>query len=131
MKVIYITGAARSGSTVMDIVLGNHPEIVSVGELKNLVKSGWARGEYCSCGERAIGCPFWTAVRTEWNKLTGGHDLSEYARLQTVFERYRRLPRLMKETALKPSSEFQAYAEQTHALFRAIGAVSQKSTVVD
>ncbi len=87
VKVLYITGAGRSGSTILDIVLGNHPDIESTGELSNLVRNGWIGGEslkgierkrvrvpICTCGRRtdipdvedaAEACPFWSSVRRE------------------------------------------------------------------
>jgi hypothetical protein len=36
MRVIYIAGAAHSGSTLLDLMLNAHPEIVSVGEVLKL-----------------------------------------------------------------------------------------------
>ena len=41
MKVLKITGLGRSGSTILDVVLGNHPQIESVGEVGNLIRNGW------------------------------------------------------------------------------------------
>ena len=36
MKVIYIAGTSHSGSTLLDLMLNAHPQIVSVGEMVNL-----------------------------------------------------------------------------------------------
>ena len=36
-RVLMITGLDRSGSTILDIVLGNHPHIESVGEVANIL----------------------------------------------------------------------------------------------
>ena len=36
MKVIYIAGTSHSGSTLLDLMLNAHPEIISVGESINL-----------------------------------------------------------------------------------------------
>lgn len=33
MRLIYIVGTAHSGSTLLDLILNAHPQIVSVGEL--------------------------------------------------------------------------------------------------
>ena len=136
VRVLYIVGAGRSGSTVLDIVLGNHPEIESVGELRNLAYSGWVGGRatrspYCSCGRTVAECPFWTAVRREWVARVGEEDARAYPALQSSFERYRGLPRLVLELLRDPSSEFRAYARLTGALFGAIRAASGKDVVVD
>ena len=45
-KVVYIMGRGHSGSTMLDLMLGNHEKIHSVGELT----SGFRRrSEKCSC----------------------------------------------------------------------------------
>jgi hypothetical protein len=41
VRVLKIMGLGRSGSTILDIVLGNHPQIESVGEVGNLIRTGW------------------------------------------------------------------------------------------
>src|ERR671939_281825 len=65
VKVLKITGLGRSGSTILDVVLGNHPSIESVGEVGNLMRNGWISREslrgidpkrlrrpICTCGKR-------------------------------------------------------------------------------
>lgn len=130
IKVIYIMGASRSGSTILDTVLGNHPQIESVGELNNLPRSGWINGEYCACGKRGNACSFWSNVRQEWVKRIGIDDVEGYLALQNIFERFRHWPRLLKER-YKSSLQFQTYTKHTHALFEVICQVSGKSLVVD
>jgi hypothetical protein len=41
VRVLRITGLGRIGCTMLDIVLGNHPQIESVGEVENLMRTGW------------------------------------------------------------------------------------------
>lgn len=57
---VYILGRPHSGSTILDIMLANTPEIEGVGELV----SGLGRpDDPCSCGVRIGSCPFWRRVR--------------------------------------------------------------------
>ncbi len=130
IKVIYILGAGRSGSTMLNTVLGNHTQIESVGELTNLPRSGWINGEYCACGERGNVCLFWSNVRQEWVQRSGIDNVEAYLALQNTFERFRHWSRLVKERQ-KKSLKFQSYAKYTKALFEAIRTVSGKSIVVD
>ena len=153
VKVLYILGAGRSGSTILDIVLGNHPDLQSTGELTNLVRTGWIGGDslsgiergrlrlpICTCGKRldlpeiedaAEACPFWSSVRREWLERTGSwDDVESYPRLQDEFERFKRWPRLLRER-LGPSPRFQSYARLTRALFESVSAVSGKPAIVD
>ena len=82
LRIIYIVGAGRSGSTVLDTVLGNHPDAVSVGELSNLHRSGWVNNEFCACGEPADGCGFWNEVRSAWMKANRGDEFEYYLAMQ-------------------------------------------------
>ena len=58
-KVLYIAGYGRSGSTVLDIILGNHPDIVSAGELTYLIDDWHTPGRWCACGDSYVDCEFW------------------------------------------------------------------------
>jgi hypothetical protein len=130
-RVIFIAGAGRSGSTLLDIVLGNHPEIVSVGELSKLVPSALVGREYCACGARGDECEFWREVVGQWlGGEAGEAEQREYLALQERFERTRRWPRLLAERR-RASPRFLRYAERTAALFRAIARVSGKPVVLD
>ena len=122
-------GSGRSGSTLLDIVLGSHPDIQGVGELVNLVKNGWLQNEHCSCGKPANDCPFWSQVRQVWGGR-GIDSFERYTALQGSFEHYRNLPALLrKRRDLSP--RFQEYAESTRILFEVIRDVGGKPIVVD
>ena len=117
VTVLFIMGAGRSGSTILDIVLGNHPEIESTGEVGLLPRTGWIsqksireieekkiRLPLCACGRRldvlTAGvadelCPFWSSVRREWVERAGQDDVESYPELQMTFERYRDCPLLL------------------------------------
>src|SRR3712207_469193 len=108
VKVLKITGLGRSGSTILDVVLGNHPDIESVGEASNLIRNGWISREslrgipkdrlrrpICTCGKRLDvlyvdtpdeACPFWASVRREWLERADGESIESYPRLQNDFE---------------------------------------------
>jgi len=60
---VYIVGAGGSGSTLLEILLGNHPEFVAMGEIERLHLQ-FARGKdgKCSCGEMPKDCKFWSAL---------------------------------------------------------------------
>src|SRR5690606_31136679 len=62
-KVVYIVGAGHSGSTLLDLILGTHSRIESVGEIKRLERlySG-GKGSGCTCGEPFTACAYWRAI---------------------------------------------------------------------
>ena len=130
LRVVYIAGVGRSGSTVLDSVLGNHPLIQSVGELSRLASDAWIQNFYCSCGKRSKDCPFWVAVHQAWCDLNGNVSVEEYVETQSRVEHFRRWPFLIRKS-WKKTETFQVYTEQTLQLLKAIRMVSGCSTIVD
>lgn len=58
--ILYIMGRPHSGSTILDIALGNSAQINSVGQL---ISDMGKLDNHCSCGETLARCPFWSRVR--------------------------------------------------------------------
>ncbi len=129
LRVVYIAGVGRSGSTVLDSVLGNHPLIQSVGELSRLASDAWIQDFYCSCGKRAKECPFWSAVHDAWCAENDNFSAQEYLELQNNVEQVH-LPLLTSER-WKKKKNFQLYAEQTILVLKAIQKISNCSIIVD
>lgn len=129
MKVLYIIGNGRSGSTLIDAILGNHHDIFSTGELKKL----WRRHEqqYCSCGEERQNCPFWETIRQDWKTATG-LDVFEKNLIPITenYERFIRWALLIKEQK-KFSNNFKKYATYNLSIFKAIKRNSGKSIIID
>jgi len=57
-RVFYVAGYGRSGSTLLDTLLGNCPGYWGIGEASNLFEAA-TRGEGCSCGRPLRDCPMW------------------------------------------------------------------------
>ena len=61
MRILYIVGDSRSGSTVLQHLLSLQPGVHSIGELRRL--GAMAReGEPCACGAPLHECEFWCEV---------------------------------------------------------------------
>lgn len=60
-KVVYIAGYGRSGSTLLDLILGSLEGSFSVGELTNLWRT-IAERQPCGCGEAIDDCQTWQAI---------------------------------------------------------------------
>ena len=73
----YILSASYSGSTLLTLVLGAHPEMGTVGELK-ATAMGNTEEYVCSCGAKMIECPFWTAVRAELDSRGVAFDVAHF-----------------------------------------------------
>lgn len=124
VRVVYIAGYGHSGSTLLNILLGQHPDLMGAGELFRL-PAAWAAEEFCSCGEPLTRCPVWREIVHRWRRSTDDEPVSTYGRLQTSFEGW--LPR----GRAGDSSAWRAYAEQTVSLFQAIRDVTGRDVIVD
>ena len=62
ITVVYLSGFGRSGSTLVERMLGAAPGWVNVGELVDLARSVARADELCGCGEPFSRCPVWTQV---------------------------------------------------------------------
>jgi hypothetical protein len=77
-RIVYIASVTHSGSTLLDLVLGSHSQLQSLGELKVLCRAKQEKRERvladrCSCGARdKLGCPFWCAVEERLRHTLGG-----------------------------------------------------------
>lgn len=128
VTVLYIGGLGRSGSTLLDLMLGQVPGLCAVGELSYL----WARSDddLCGCGERFAACAFWKQVGQEafggWAQV----DRSEIAKLRSIVDRNRRIARLFRRGG-HPSVPESRYASVMRALYRGVAAASGASVIVD
>lgn len=63
IKIIYLIGAGRSGTTLLDIIADSHSKIVGIGELSNWVFEKEKQSKMpCSCGKSLSDCSFWQKV---------------------------------------------------------------------
>jgi len=58
---LYICSAARSGSTLLDMLIGGHSSCASLGEFSFLGKA-IKLDQTCGCGDKVRSCPAWAKV---------------------------------------------------------------------
>ncbi|MCI4351842.1 MAG: sulfotransferase [Thermoplasmata archaeon] len=124
---VYIVGSVRSGSTLLDVLLGSHPDIHSTGELARISKYYEPPGYRCSCGKGASECPFWSGVLQDFERTS---PLQELNRGWRRFEGFRAFPR----TWWGARTGTRALREQVARLgemIRSIARASGKGTVID
>jgi hypothetical protein len=128
----YVGGFGRSGSTLLAQMLSGLDGVCALGEVIHLWDRGVRRDELCACGEPFSGCPFWRQVG---DLAFGGwrtDDADEVARLRSVADRNRQVPRMWSGMVggLLSSAAGQL-GERMVGVYKAAAAVSGASTVVD
>ena len=130
--VIYLVGVGRSGSTLLERILGTVPAFVNVGELIDISRRVAQDNEKCGCGEVFDACPFWTSVG---RRAFGGWSREVLDRIGTMqgrVARQRHIPRLVNPFTGPPfSTQAADYRRLYASLYSAICAVAERSVVVD
>jgi len=74
IKLIYIVSNGRSGSTLLDLLLGMHSNIWTLGEFQNLPWELVEPRQACGCGTTVEHCSFWKDIlRLHREELTNGN----------------------------------------------------------
>jgi hypothetical protein len=73
IKYVYICSAGHSGSTLLDLLLGSHSRMFSLGEISHLPKN-ISLNTLCACGHPVRSCRLWSKVISILNKNLG-YDL--------------------------------------------------------
>ena len=133
VKVVFIGGYGRSGSTLLDRLLGQVEGFVSVGELRHIWDRGFGENQLCGCGEPFRECSFWKAVVED---AFGGFErlnLSKIKALKHSVDRMRYIPQLMFPWLQSPSYRkvFDEYAGILSHLYKAVHKVSGDEFIVD
>ncbi len=129
VRLAFLAGTGRSGSTVVANAIGALDGAVSVGEVRYLWERGIIENRLCGCGQRFADCPFWqqvlhTAYGEQVPDARAVHKrLTEYTQLRTM-------PRLLKGKPASGSAPADLIAVLA-PLYRAIREVSGADLVVD
>ncbi len=125
--ILYIMGAGRSGTTILDILLSNNPGMFGCGELNYILREGFARNDPCSCGVPCNQCLFWGKIREKAGLPDG--DLGKLFKLFLSIEWHTGFFRLI--AGLVPAAELRRYAGVNHKLLAAIKSVTNATAIVD
>jgi hypothetical protein len=128
--VVYLGGFGRSGSTLVERMLGAVPGWVNVGELVDLARSVARSDELCGCGVAFSACPVWAEVG---DVAFGGWTeevLDRLTSLQRAAARQRHLPRLLGSRL--PASEALTDLRAAYTrIYRAVAQVTGAEVIVD
>ncbi len=144
-RMAYILAASHSGSTLLAILLGGHPEVCTAGELKASCMGDVDR-YLCSCRAKIRECLFWDGVRREmadrgfdFDVADAGTDLAAGAGpyVRRLLRPLHRGPAMecLRDAALSLSPGWRRrlsrFQERNAALAGAICARAGKGVIVD
>lgn len=129
VKVVYFSGSGRSGTTMINTILGQLPGVVAAGELRYFWQRGMVDEHHCGCGRTFQECPFWTAVVSD---LAGPVQAQGIADRLLQRLRVARLPAILGRHAVhRPAVPPHADDAVIASLYRAIAAHSGARLIID
>ena len=133
VRVVYIAGDGRSGTTVLSQILGSYPGCLAVGELYDFWTECLAGDRLCSCGVPLRDCQFWNAVL---ERTLGSADpalIQHVIELRRSVQKMYHLPFLLFPR-IRPKSfdlRLREYVAVLERLYTTIQEVSGREVVVD
>ncbi len=124
---LYIMGTARSGSTILEILLAHGARCVGVGELTAIVQDGFIDNKLCSCGRAFSDCEFWSqvAARVAFSRA----ECETWAVLQKKIDWHAGFLRQL--FGLIRAADIERYRSYNEKLLAAIREVSGAEIIVD
>jgi hypothetical protein len=130
VKVLYIGGAGRSGSTVLDALLGSADGWLSCGELTFMWQYGLLRGGRCSCGAPLAECVVWAKVF----EVAGHEQPLDPARMVALRKRFRstHLPLMASERITRRRLDaLEEFPDVVERVYRAAAELTGARVLVD
>ena len=130
IKVLFVGGSSRSGSTLLDRILGQIPGYVSTGEIRDVWRAGVGENRLCGCGREFAECPFWQRVGTEafggWSEV----DRDDAQAVASSFG-YRHAVRALWSPRADTARRHPRVVELLSRLYGGIAAAAEGATIID
>jgi hypothetical protein len=131
VKVLFVMGSGRSGTTILDNILGEVDGFFSAGELRYLWERGLLGQGQCGAGDPVAKCEVWSAVL----RATGGEPSPRTSeaivRWQNARLRSRNTPSLLFQAPGKVTDSLGRYVDLMRRVYRAIADVTGSRVVID
>lgn len=132
VKMLYIAGSGRSGSTILGRILGQVEGFFLVGELRYIWDRGLIENRLCSCGVNFKECPVWGKILSY---AFGGSDRVDAEELVRLRDRGLRTRHVMlaptRGTVQAKVAQMGEYNGALEKLYRAAQFVSRSRVIVD
>jgi hypothetical protein len=126
-RVLFIGGLGRSGTTLLERLLGQIEGVQTLGETVHLWVRGILRDETCGCGRAFHECPFWTQVGLAafggWSTV----DVDEVIAMRGHVDRLRKVPGVLAH----PGAEVNRYAGMFRSIYEGVQQAAPTPLIVD
>jgi len=126
-SVLYVAGWGRSGTTILETILGAYDGVFAAGELHYLWRRGLLQGRRCGCGQPVRDCDLWREIL----RAAYGDDPPPPRYVDGLQRTVARVRHTRRELASAAPAELTAYRDIVRRLYRGISAVTGAGVIVD
>lgn len=130
LKVLYVTGFGRSGTTILDNILGQLDGVFAAGELHYIWDRSLEQNRLCACGEAFSNCPVWQRVMAALG-ADYEPDTARLVQLRESLNPRRSIWARLRGSSHTASPEVAEYAAAMERLYRAVADATDSRVVVD
>lgn len=131
LKVLYLAGSGRSGSTLIEIILGQVPGCCPVGEVRDVWDYGLRDNRPCGCGMPVRDCPTWKKVFTKMESK-GSFDPEKMTYWRERYARTKRLvPIFLKGKRYAKGKNVEEYLRVTENMYHALANTTNSNVIID
>jgi len=132
IKILYVAGMGRSGSTLLTNLLHQIEGFSNIGELYYIWERGFQENRLCGCGVPFALCQFWEGIIQHAQQGLPDFDPQEMAQLTHKLARSRHLPLMMTGIGRQwLDMQSLIYRTWLAQLYQAIQNVNQSRVLVD
>lgn len=128
MKIIYIAGDGRSGSTLLDSILSNIDGSLSVGECHRFWIRFYEGETHCACGKMITDCELWSDVDIQLRERFDDYAPEQFKKRVIEIQQYRNFKKI---PVLVASQEWQSFCEQVKAFYEIIASHAKNKVIID
>lgn len=132
VKVLYIAGCGRSGTTILERVLGQVKGAFPAGEVRYLWDRGILEGRLCGCGDPLPVCEFWGRLLSEVEARGDTLSPDEMVAMRDGHTRTRHIPMIMLPGGRsRLLTHLDSYIDGLRRIYTAIKERSGAEVIVD
>ncbi len=130
-SVLLFVGAGRSGTTVLEMLIGREFAATGIGEVRWLWERGLDDNQLCSCGVPTRSCPLWSRVFTEVR--AGFSDEREFRTAVEGFNAVmgQRIVPLLPVKSTETRTRLEQARKLVGAVYRAVDTACDAAIIVD
>lgn len=130
--VLFIAGTGRSGSTLLDRMLGQTAGVFSAGEVRYLWQNSLIDDHLCGCGNPFSRCELWSSIMADVLDAGGTMTPREIIDIKSSIDRMRFIPSLVFDV-MSPRRRrlLERYRGLLESLYRSVRERTQCRLIVD